>query len=71
MFAISKARLTLLLLLLLRRFSRVRLCATPQMEAHQDVGILPQWVSKASEVKTTAIQKTKTWLMPRTEHTPH
>ena len=26
---------TLLLLLLLNRFSRVRLCATPQMAAHQ------------------------------------
>ena len=28
-------RFTLLLLLLLSRFSHVRLCATPQMEAHQ------------------------------------
>ena len=31
----SEARLLLLLLLLLSRFSRVRLCATPKTAAHQ------------------------------------
>ena len=35
LFSLHRSELLLLLLLLLSRFSRVRLCATPYMAAHQ------------------------------------
>ena len=42
----------LLLLLLLSHFSRVRLCATPLMEAHQDTGVGCHFLLHCMKVKS-------------------